>query len=152
MNDHEIYLQCKKCDFNTTSHDELKTHRKVQHPAVRYLCEFCEFCEFKTVHWNQLDKHTRNSHSEDFACDKCIFRAANIGDLTNYKHTKHATVFPCDFCTYKAFSKQDLNRHIRVMHTDKQPTILFNRTRLQRTHSEKDISDNRQYHGVKDSA
>ena len=105
----------------------MKTHRKVQHPAVMYLCEFCEF---NTVHSNQLDKHTRNSHSEDFACDKCIFRAANIGDLTNHKHTKHATVFPCDFCTYKAFSKQDLNRHIRVMHNDKQPTILFNRTRL----------------------
>ena len=121
----EKYSKCNKCEYKAKTHSDLRAHREEEHPPFIHNCGFCDFT---TKHNNQLEKHIRLNHSEEFQCNMCPFRARDKWDLNNHKNRKHAPEYPCEFCVYRAFSNADLSRHIRVMHKDKQQTLVYNRT------------------------
>ena len=112
-NVHDKLYSCAKCEFTCTDLDTFKLHKSDTHPPVIYSCDMCNF---DTFHNNQLEKHRRTKHSDDFSCPNCTFKAANARDLAHHNKIKHAPEFPCDLCSYKACHRPDLNRHLRTMH------------------------------------
>ena len=68
------------------------------------------------MHSSQLEKHTRNIHTQDIACDECDFLAKNNQDLTKHVTYKHPKSILCEQCGYEAHGNNDLNSHKRRTH------------------------------------
>ena len=131
---HQKFVSCHKCDFKSKELNDLKAQKSDKYPPITYSCEQCEYT---TMHTNQLQKHVRITHIQDFSCNFCDYKAGRNEDLNMHIQTIHAPRFPCDLCSYKADHTNDLRRHVRAMHGEKQHSRFYSRSRSPNTNINK---------------
>ena len=130
-------FKCDKCDFNTTSLEDLEKHKKY-HKKICHKCGYfaenleelkehkaknhkikdpaykCYDCNYKTNHPEELKHHRIKEHEKNLSCTVrgCTFLANNIDELNSHMN-RHLAVnpFKCDNCDFNTTSLKDLREH-----------------------------------------
>ena len=123
MTEHLPIISCKKCNYQTTSNEDLKHHRQNEHKPVILKCTECDF---QSVHSNQLEKHKKTVHIKpEPSCNSCTYVPTDEADLKRHDWHMHKGSFSGENCNIKCTNKNDFTKHVFQMHGKHQSTTYF---------------------------
>ena len=62
---------CNQCEYETTSHYNLTTHKRTKHKEVQY---HCDECEYQATTMDTLITHKKSKHLVvTYKCDQCQY-------------------------------------------------------------------------------
>ena len=109
----KVMLNCKYCDFETSSERGLKVHIKRKHTILTeadYPAE-CDFCDLEA----DMKMHLKISHMHTeakFKCEDCDLYCENELSIEMHHGKCHTDEFECGFCEFKAGNSENLNTHL----------------------------------------
>ena len=113
----KVMLNCKYCDFKTSSERGLKVHIRRKHTILTeadYPAE-CDFCDLKLISESDMKMHLKESHihtQSKFKCEDCDFYCENELSIEVHHGRCHNEDFECGLCEYKAGNIENLNIHL----------------------------------------
>ena len=116
-------FKCDYCQYETTSRQDLLTHKQKYDHHKKWKCERCPF--ITRVGKYQLKIHINDIHDKvrKYPCPQCEYAATNQGSLWKHKRFVHQMgekKWKCDKCSYASVQSGNLVNHIRHVH-DKVP-------------------------------
>ena len=74
--DKKTTYQCSECDFITTKHTYLKTHKESKHAGKGYPCKQCDYAATTA---SCLKRHKQYKHEGlRYPCDQCEYSATQV--------------------------------------------------------------------------
>ena len=123
----EIF-KCVICEYPFKDQVTLKKHtakHKKKHSEIE-VKQCCGICETTILSNNELKRHIKIKHSEQFTCNQCDFQASTKMILTKHINIKHRTgedqldgTLRCKECGEQFSTAWSMGNHMRDNHTKK---------------------------------
>ena len=110
---------CDHCQYETTSRQDLLTHKEKYDHHKKWKCDRCSFeTRASKTH---LNIHINDAHDKirKYSCEQCGYAATQKGSLQKHKlfvHKLGDKKFKCDKCSFASVQRGNLVNHIRHVH------------------------------------
>ena len=122
--DPKVFHLCRKCSFETESHDVLISHEQDEHTDVN-----CDVCGNSFENKTQLNTHKLKEHNNHkFNCNQCEEAFNTKAQLKKHKEKDHKNEIECPTCSEQFDNNSHLEEHITSTHSTKCPlcNLSFN--------------------------
>ena len=113
--------KCTKCDFTTTNHLQLISHRRRYHGSRTEEGKFqCDHCKKFFSRKDNMDNHIKAVHQlvKDFKCGKCPLTFSRLDNMKRHSESVHEEkrTSICDFCGFVFKHAHHLKTHVQILH------------------------------------